>query len=69
MSLRNCPQVCKPRACFCKLKPVKSNYDPTLCEERENNGIAGFYDDLDGRNEFLYQSLITMIDFDILPLI
>ena len=68
LNVRYCPQACKPGACFCKLKPAKSNYDPTPCEEKENNGIAGFYDDIDdnyGRDEFSISALTHMTHLEI----
>ena len=53
---RPCSPACKPNACVCKLKtpPKTSNIAGesilTPCEEKENNGFAGFYsDESDGK--------------------
>ena len=45
MIRRECPKECQREACFCTPKPEESTSSPTPCEEKENNGIAGFYDD------------------------
>jgi hypothetical protein len=54
--IRPCSPACTPNACVCKLKippeprNVAANKILTPCEEKENNGIAGFYsDESDGR--------------------
>ena len=72
--LRHCPKECQPEACICRPKAVAPIYDqnknPTPCEEKENNGIAGFYydddvDDFDKENirkyEFYYITFIRYV--------
>ena len=42
-NFRPCPSDCIPNKCFCKLRPVPIEQTP--CEEKENDGVAGFYSD------------------------
>ena len=63
-NFRRCPSDCIPNKCFCKLRPAPTTQTP--CEDKENDGIAGFYSDETIGNVFLNDEENRYIFFELL---